>query len=119
MPGRELQPPASGLSAEPPAIGLLTLFRAVFVRDLKVGLRRWTDIVLAFSLLVMTLSGLGLFAWHDVPQVEAAIGAFLGIDYEVWSHAHIVSSMLFSGAAVSHLRLNWKPLLRHFSRRPA
>jgi hypothetical protein len=90
---------------------------ATRVRIEASGLRRWTDIVLAFSLLVMILSGLGLFAWHDVPQVEAAIGAFLGIDYEVWSHTHIVSSILFSGAAVSHLRLNWKPLLRHFARR--
>jgi hypothetical protein len=80
------------------------------------GLRRWTDIVLAISLVVMVLSGLGLFAWHDVPQVEAATGAFLGLDYEVWSHAHIVSSILFTGAAVSHLRLNWKLLLRHFNR---
>ena len=82
------------------------------------GLRRWTDIVLALSLAVMVLSGLGLFAWHDAPQAEAATGAFLGIDYEVWSHAHIVSSILFMGAAVSHLRLNWRLLLRHFSRRP-
>lgn len=83
------------------------------------GLRRWTDILLAISLVVMVLSGLGLFAWHDVPQVEAATGAFLGLDYEVWSHAHIVSSILFTGAAVSHLRLNWKLLLRHFKRRTA
>lgn len=81
-------------------------------------LRRWTDIVLALSLVAMVLSGLGLFARHDVPQVEAATGAFLGIDYEVWSHTHIVSSILFSGAAVSHLRLSWKLLLRHFARRP-
>jgi hypothetical protein len=78
-------------------------------------LRRWTDILLALSLLVMVLSGLGLFAWHDVPQAEAATGAFLGIDYEVWSHAHIVSSILFTGAAVSHLHLNWRLLLRHFN----
>lgn len=83
------------------------------------GLRRWTDIVLALSLAVMVVSGLGLFAWHDVPQAEAATGAFLGIDYEVWSHAHIVSSVLFTGAAMSHLRLNWKLLLRHFSRSPS
>jgi len=82
------------------------------------GVRRWTDIVLALSLVLMVLSGLGLFAWHDAPQAEAATGAFLGIDYEVWSHAHIVSSILFTGAAVSHLRLNWRLLLRHFSRRP-
>lgn len=81
------------------------------------GLRRWTDIMLAISLAVMVISGLGLFAWHDVPQAEAATGAFLGIDYEVWSHAHIISSILFTGAAVSHLRLNWRSLLRHFSRR--
>ena len=91
---------------------------AALQRTTPSGLRRWTDIVLALSLAVMVLSGLGLFAWHDVPQVEAATGTFLGIDYEVWSHAHIVSSILFSGAAVSHLRLNWKPLLRHFARRP-
>jgi len=91
---------------------------AAVLRITPSGLRRWTDIVLALSLAVMVLSGLGLFAWHDVPQVEAAIGAFLGIDYEVWSHTHIVASILFCGAAVSHLRLNLKLLLRHFARRP-
>lgn len=85
------------------------------VRSKASGLRRWTDILLAISLVVMVISGLGLFAWHDAPQVEAATGAFLGIDFEVWSHAHIVSSILFTSAAVSHLRLNWTLLLRHFS----
>lgn len=87
-------------------------------RDQTSSLRRWTDIVLALSLAIMVSSGLGLFAWHDTPQAEAATRSFLGLHYEVWSHAHIVSSILFTGAAVSHLRLNWKLLLRHFSRRP-
>lgn len=91
---------------------------AATLRTNASGLRRWTDIVLAILLSVMVISGLGLFAWHDEPQAEAATGAFLGIDYEVWSHAHIISSILFIGAAVSHLRLNWKLLPRHFSRRP-
>ena len=91
---------------------------AATLRTNPSGLRRWTDIILAISLVVMVISGLGLFAWHDVPQAEAATGAFLGIDYEAWSHAHIISSILFTGAAVSHLRLNWRLLLRHFSRRP-
>lgn len=70
---------------------------------------------LAVSLLVMVVSGLGLFAWHDVPQPEAAIGSFLGIDYEVWSHLHLISSIIFTVAAMFHLRLNWWPLLRHFA----
>ena len=77
--------------------------------------RRWTDICLAVSLLAMFASGLGLFAWHDVPhQVQAATGAFLGIPYEAWSHVHIVASIVFSAAAASHLGLNWLPLVRHF-----
>jgi len=77
------------------------------------GGRRWTGNILAGSLVVMVLSGLGLFAWHDVPQSQAATGSFLGIDYEIWSHAHLISSIVFTGAAVSHLRYNWKILLRY------
>jgi hypothetical protein len=77
-------------------------------------LRRWTDIILALSLLAMTLSGAGLLAWHDAPQPQAATGSFLGIHFDVWSHTHLVSSLVFTAAAASHVRLNWKPLLRHF-----
>jgi hypothetical protein len=80
------------------------------------GIRRWTDIILAVSLAIMVTSGLGLFAWHDAPQAQAATGSFLGLHYEVWSHVHLVSSVLFTGAAVSHLRLNARLLLRHFTR---
>lgn len=45
-----------------PALGLATLFRAVFVRDLQVGLRRWTDASNAalFFILVVTLFPLAL-----------------------------------------------------------
>lgn len=82
--------------------------------------RRWADICLAISLVVMVASGLGLFAWHDVPhQVQAATGAFLGIPYEAWSHVHIVASIAFSTAAASHLGLNWLPLVRNFRGGPA
>jgi hypothetical protein len=80
-------------------------------------LRRWTDIILALSLLAMTLSGASLLAWHDAPQPQAAKGSFLGIHFDVWSHTHLVSSLAFTVAAASHVRLNWKPLLRHFRER--
>ena len=45
-----------------PALGLATLFLAVFVRDLQVGLRRWTDASNAalFFILVVTLFPLAL-----------------------------------------------------------
>lgn len=76
--------------------------------------RRWTDICLAVSLVVMLASGLGLFAWHDVPQEQAATGSFLGIPYDAWSHVHIVASIAFTAAAAMHMRLNWAPLVRHF-----
>jgi hypothetical protein len=81
------------------------------------SIRRWTGIFLAIGLVVMVVSGLGLFAWHDVPQPEAATGSFLGIEYEIWSHLHLISSILFTCAAASHLRLNWSPLLRYFGAR--
>jgi hypothetical protein len=37
------------------------------------GLRRWTDILLALSLLVMVFSGLGLFAWRRFRAKHAAL----------------------------------------------
>jgi hypothetical protein len=80
-------------------------------------IRRWTGVFLAIGLVIMVVSGLGLFAWHDVPQPEAATGRFLGIEYEVWSHLHLISSIVFTAAAASHLRLNWSPLLRYFGAR--
>jgi len=43
-------------------------------------IRRWAGVFLAIGLVVMVVSGLGLFAWHDVPQEEATTGGFLGID---------------------------------------
>ena len=88
---------------------------AVAVQPSRV--RRWTDIILALSLLVMTLSGAGLLAWHDAPPEQAATGSFLGIHFDVWSHTRLVSSILFTAAAASHIRLNWKLLLRHFGER--
>jgi hypothetical protein len=88
---------------------------AVAVQPSRV--RRWTDIILALSLLVMTLSGAGLLAWHDASPEQAATGSFLGIHFDVWSHTHLVSSLLFTAAAASHIRLNWKLLLCHFGER--
>ena len=53
---------APGQATEAPALGLVTLFRAVFIRDLRVGLRRWTDASNAalFFILVVTLFPLAL-----------------------------------------------------------
>ena len=76
--------------------------------------RRWTAICLAVSLLAMFASGLGLFAWHDVPHAQAATGSFLGIPSDAWSHVNIVASIVLSAAAASRLGLNWLPLVRHF-----
>ena len=47
---------------DPPALGLLTLFWTIFARDLRVGLRRWTDASNSalFFLLVVTLFPLAL-----------------------------------------------------------
>lgn len=53
---------APGQATEAPALGLVALFRAVFIRDLRVGLRRWTDASNAalFFILVVTLFPLAL-----------------------------------------------------------
>lgn len=53
---------APGQATAAPALGLITLFRAVFIRDLRVGLRRWTDASNAalFFILVVTLFPLAL-----------------------------------------------------------
>ena len=53
---------ASGQTMAASALGLTALFRAVFIRDLRVGLRRWTDASNAalFFILVVTLFPLAL-----------------------------------------------------------
>ncbi|MFN7594444.1 MAG: hypothetical protein ACK5PU_02400 [bacterium] len=53
----------------------------------------------------MVVSELSIFSWHDVPPPEIATGSLLGIDYEVWSHPHLISSIIFTGATIFHLQL--------------
>lgn len=55
------------------ALGLLDLFRAVLVRDLRVGLRRWTDASNAalFFILVVTLFPLALSPKAEVLRMIA------------------------------------------------
>jgi len=58
---------------EGPAIGLVALFWTVFVRDLQVGLRRWTDASNAalFFILVVTLFPLALSPKAEVLRMIA------------------------------------------------
>ena len=49
-------------------------------------------------------SGLGLFAWNDVPQAQATTGSFLGIPYDASSPVHIVASIAFSAVTASTAR---------------
>lgn len=60
-------------ATEGPAVGLLALFWAVFVRDLQVGLRRWTDASNAalFFILVVTLFPLALSPKAEVLRMIA------------------------------------------------
>ena len=60
-------------ATEAPALGLVTLFGAVFVRDLQVGLRRWTDASNAalFFILVVTLFPLALSPKAEVLRMIA------------------------------------------------
>lgn len=76
-------------------------------------LRRVTDIAAALSLVVMTASGVALLAWHEAGPDDLG-GTVLGIDRIGWGEAHLVSSILFTIAAASHIRLNVAPLMRHF-----
>jgi heme exporter protein B len=60
-------------STEDPALGLATLFRTVFIRDLRVGMRRWTDASNAalFFILVVTLFPLALSPKAEVLRMIA------------------------------------------------
>jgi heme exporter protein B len=67
------QPPVPAHSAEIPVLGLVALFRAVFLRDLQVGMRRWTDASNAalFFILVVTLFPLALSPKAEVLRMIA------------------------------------------------
>lgn len=68
-----VQPSMADRAAESQALGLVTLFRAVFLRDLQVGLRRWTDASNAalFFILVVTLFPLALSPRAEVLRMIA------------------------------------------------
>jgi heme exporter protein B len=73
MAAMNMQSPAPGQPAAPPVLGLVPLFRAVFMRDLQVGLRRWTDASNAalFFILVVTLFPLALSPKAEVLRMVA------------------------------------------------
>lgn len=64
---------SAGSAVEAPALGLLALFWVIFERDLRVGLRRWTDASNSalFFLLVVTLFPLALSPKADVLRTIA------------------------------------------------
>ncbi len=69
-------PAGSAAAVEPmegQVVGLLNLFRAVFVRDLQVGLRRWTDASNAalFFILVVTLFPLAISPKPEILRMIA------------------------------------------------
>lgn len=68
-----LQAAGTEAGSEAPALGLVSLFRVVFRRDLKVGLRRWTDASNAalFFILVVTLFPLALNPKAEVLRMIA------------------------------------------------
>lgn len=80
--------------------------------------RRRTARVLASSGLVMLITGLALFAWHDVAPGQR-VAPLLGLEHEFWAHVHIAASIIFSAAVLFHARLNLVGLRRHFVRRHA
>lgn len=63
----------AAINAAVAPLGLLSLFRVVFVRDLRVGLRRWTDASNAglFFILVVTLFPLALSPKAEVLRMIA------------------------------------------------
>ncbi|MBL8202431.1 MAG: heme exporter protein CcmB [Chromatiales bacterium] len=73
MAAAKLQTAPVGEATDSPALGLATLFRVVFVRDLQVGLRRWTDASNAalFFILVVTLFPLALSPRAEVLRMIA------------------------------------------------
>lgn len=73
MVAQHIQSAAPVPPAASPVLGLAALFRAVFVRDLQVGLRRWTDASNAalFFILVVTLFPLALSPKAEVLRMIA------------------------------------------------
>ena len=77
--------------------------------------RQVTDIILALSALIMLATGFALLGWHEVEGARS--GTVLGVGYVAWGEVHLFSSIIFFVAALSHLRLNFRPLIRHFGYR--
>lgn len=79
----------------------------------KIVIKKTISLTLAFSFLVMSITGLMLYI---VPKGRVAYWAdweLLGLTKTQYANIHITSMLLFLVVAVWHIYYNWKPLMSY------
>lgn len=80
----------------------------------KFKIRRFFTLLIFFSFLLMTISGLVLYF---TPQGRIAYWVewkFMGLTKDGWTDLHTVSWFLFLISSIFHIYYNWKPLINYF-----
>ena len=75
--------------------------------------KKSVSLILFFSLFFLMLTALEVFIAPAARVASWADWTFLGLSREHWEAAHMGMGLLFLGAGVLHLALNWDGLLDH------
>jgi hypothetical protein len=82
--------------------------------EVKINRRGLVSFLTLFGFLIMSLTGLVLYAM-PVGRVAYWIHwKMIGLSKDDWGNIHILSSLLFIVAGAFHIGLNWKPLMNYF-----
>jgi hypothetical protein len=67
-----------------------------------------------FGFLIMSITGLVLFAMPEGRVAYWILWEFVGLSKTDWGNIHILSSILFIVSGAFHIFFNWKPLMQYF-----
>ena len=70
-------------------------------------------LILLLSFLLVSISGITLFAWPPKRIAEKINFSFLGSDHDFWSGLHIMMGFFMIVVVIFHAFINWEPLTRH------
>ncbi len=80
-----------------------------------ISMRRLASLTLFFSGLILTISSLVLFIEPHGRVAFWAQWQLLGLEKAQWDDIHLATGTLFILAALFHLPLNWRPLMRYMA----
>jgi len=75
--------------------------------------RKWIDLFLFYSTLVLILSGIVLFIMPHGRVAYFTGWNLFGIDKDGWGNMHVMFGILMSVVVIWHIVINWKPMKKY------